>query len=102
MLAAGFFSMFVWRRFLAPQPVMNSVSYNQAIAFIQQNKLIKQELGSSFQIMNCNGKRYPYKNDVKFDIVLYGTLQNGKVKIQSLFDKERSQWMLGQVELRTR
>ena len=52
--------------------------------------------------MNCNGKIYPYKKNVKFDIVLYGTLQNGKVKIQSLFDKERSRWTLGQVELRTR
>ena len=102
MTALGFFYMFVYRRFLAPKPVMNSVSYNQAITFINNNKLVKQELGSSFQIMNCNGKMYPYKKDVKFDIVLYGTLQHGKVKIQSLFNKEKSQWMLGQVELRTR
>ena len=81
MLAVAFFYMFVYRRFLAPQPVMNSVSYNQAISFVKQNRRIKQELGPSFQIMNCNGKMYPYKKDVKFDIVLYGTLQHGKVKI---------------------
>ena len=68
-----FFYLFVYRKFLYPSPVLNSVTYNHAVNFIKANSLVKSKIGSKFQVMNCNGKMYPYKKDVNFDIILFGT-----------------------------
>jgi len=35
---------------------------------------------------------YPFKKDIKFDIVLFGTVSNGKVKVVSYFDKPTDTW----------
>lgn len=35
---------------------------------------------------------YPYKRDVNFDIVLFGTQANGKVNVVSYFDKPSNTW----------
>ncbi len=37
--------------------------------------------------MNCNGKMYPLKNDINFDLLIYGTEQKGKVRVKSEFNK---------------
>ena len=63
---------------------------------------MKNKIGHKFQIMNCNGKIYPYRNDVKFDIVLFGTVQNGKVKVTSQFDKASETWQMKEVKLVTK
>ena len=52
--------------------------------------------------MNCNGKIYPYKKDVKFDIVLFGTNANGKVKVTSFFDRSKNTWYMKEALLYTR
>ena len=52
--------------------------------------------------MNCNGKMLPYRKDVKFDIVLFGTNANGKVKVVSQFDRPKNQWFIKKVDLYTR
>mgnify|MGYP001949868457 CR=1 FL=1 len=52
--------------------------------------------------MNCNGKMYPYKKDVTFDIVLFGNNQNGKVKVVSYHDKERNTWRMKKAKLYTK
>mmetsp|Transcript_33070 Transcript_33070/g.43562 ORF Transcript_33070/g.43562 Transcript_33070/m.43562 type:complete len:84 (+) Transcript_33070:980-1231(+) len=83
MLGALFFYLFIYRKFMVPTPVMHSVTYNHAVSFIRANALVKNKIGAKFQVMNCNGKMYPYYKDVKFDIVLFGTNQNGKVKVTS-------------------
>ena len=59
-----FFYFMVYRKFLYPTPVLNSVTYNMAVSYIRANKVVKGKIGSKFQVMNCNGKMYPYKNDV--------------------------------------
>ena len=53
-------------------------------------------------MMNCNGKMYALNKNVKFDIVLFGTNANGKVKVQSYFDKTENTWLLQNVDLYTR
>ena len=50
---------------------MNSVVYHQAISFIKQNKKCQEVLGNDFQIMLCNGKMWPMKNDCSFDIIVF-------------------------------
>ena len=40
--------------------------------------------------MTCNGKMYPFKNDVNFEILAYGSNQKGKVCVESHFDKVSS------------
>ena len=61
LLLGGFFYMFVYRQFLAPKPVVNSISYNQALKFAENNRTLKKLLGQQYQVMSCNGKIYPYK-----------------------------------------
>ena len=61
LLLGGFFYMFVYRQFLAPKPVVNSISYNQALKFAENNRTLKKQLGQQYQVMSCNGKIYPYK-----------------------------------------
>ena len=102
LLGGVFFYMFAYRQFLAASPVVNSVSYNQAVAFIKANRLVKSQIGAKFQIMNCNGKIYPYKKDVKFDIILFGTNANGKVKVTSFFDRAANTWHIKEASLYTR
>lgn len=87
ILGGMFFYLFVYRRYLYPRPVMNSSSYTQAVAYIKANKQIKNKIGTKFQIMSCNGAIVPYKKNVKFDIIVFGTNCNGKVKVTSNFDK---------------
>lgn len=52
--------------------------------------------------MNCNGKMYPYKKDVKFDVILFGTNAHGKVKVTSFFDKPSNTWIIKNIDLVTR
>ena len=102
MLGCMFFYLFVYRKFLVPTPVLHSITYNHAVSFIKANALVKNKIGAKFQVMNCNGKMYPYKKDVKFDIVLFGTNQNGKVKVTSNFDRDTNTWLMKNVDLYTR
>ena len=87
---------------MVPSPVMNSVTYNHAVSLIKTNKQVKDKIGRKFQVMNCNGKIYPYLKDVKFDIVLFGTNQNGKVKVTSRFDRPTNTWEMKKLDLYTR
>ena len=44
---------------------------------------------------------YPFKSDVKFDLVAYGTNNKGKISVESQYDRELKQWRLDSVELKT-
>ena len=102
MLGALTFYLFIWRKWLVAQPVMNSIPYKMAADYIKANKVVRNKIGQDFQIMNCNGKMYPYKKDVKFDIVMFGTSSNGKVKIISFYDKVAKTWGFKKIDLYTR
>ena len=102
IMCSLFFYLFIYRKFLYPTPVMHSISYNQAVAFIKMNRTVKSKIGAKFQVMNCNGKMYPYKKDVKFDIILFGTNANGKVKVTSYFDNAEQIWHMKRIDLITR
>jgi len=97
----AFFYFFVYRKFLAPRPVMNSVVYHQAISFIKQNQKCQSVLGKDFQIMLCNGKMWPFKNDIKFDLVAYGSKTKGKLQVESFYDKGVRQYKLDGINLKT-
>lgn len=45
---ALFFYLFVYRRFLHPKSITNSVVYNQAISFVKKNQKCSDVLGSNF------------------------------------------------------
>ena len=102
MLGALFFYLFVYRKWLVSSPVMHSLTYKMSVDFIKANKTVRSKIGQDFQIMNCNGKMYPYKKDVKYDIVLFGTNQNGKVKVISFYDKASKTWRMKKIDLYTR
>lgn len=84
---AMFFYLFVYRRFLHPTSITNSVVYNQAISFVKQNKKCADVLGTNFEIMTCNGKMYPFKSDLKFQVVVFGPDAKGKLNVNASFDK---------------
>ncbi len=45
---------------------------------------------------------YPFKNDVNFEIVAYGTNSKGKLIVESKYNKAAQQWMLHKIALQTR
>ena len=51
--------------------------------------------------MLCNGKMWPFKNDVKFDVVAYGSKEKGKLSIESFYDKSVKQYKLEKIDLKT-
>ena len=102
MMGGIFFYMIIYRKFLVGTPVMHSVTYNQALEFIKANKLVKNKIGTRFQVMNCNGSMHKWKNDVKFDIVLFGANSNGKVKVISFYDTAAKTWRMKKIDLYTR
>lgn len=44
----GLFYMVIYRQFLHPKSIMNSVVYNNAIKYIESNKIVADAVGSSF------------------------------------------------------
>lgn len=56
---AGCFYMLIYRRFLHPKSIMNSVLYHNALNVATKNLTVRQKLGEEMTIMNCNGKIYP-------------------------------------------
>ena len=53
---AGFFYFYVYRKFLFPKTIMNSVVYHNSVKFIDINPTVKKVLGDNLNMMNCNGK----------------------------------------------
>ena len=102
LMGGIFFYSVVYRRFLYPRPVRDTAAYSQAVSFIKADNQVKAKIGSKVQVMNCNGKQYPYRYDVKFDVVLFGQNQNGKVKVVSYYDKVKKSWRLKTLDLITR
>lgn len=66
----GFYFL-VYRKY-NPKPVKNTALYHQAIDYIKKDDHIKQKLGSQMLFMNCNGKIYPTKSKVNFDLMVFG------------------------------
>lgn len=54
---------------------------------MKQNKIVKATLGPQIQFMSCNGKIHPWANKTNFDVVVYGTIQKGKVSVECTFNK---------------
>lgn len=73
MTVIAFLYIFVYRKMFAPKSVMNSAIYHQTINYLKGNDKIHNSLGKHIQVMNCNGKIYPIKNNVEFDLVIFGS-----------------------------
>lgn len=89
MVALVFAYMFVYRRFFHAKSVVNSAIYHQALTLIKQNQSIARHLGSSIQIMNCNGKIHPLKSNVNFDLLAFGSQQRGKIHLETEYIKDK-------------
>ena len=68
----GIFYFMVYRNFLHPKSIINSVVYNNAVKHIKMSGDVKKTLGSDIHMMNCNGKIYPVLSNCKFDITVFG------------------------------
>eukprot|EP00347_Sterkiella_histriomuscorum_P020837 403336275 len=102
MAGAGFIYVFVYRRFFSGKSVMNSVIYHQSMNYIKASKRVQNILGEQMQVMNCNGKIWPLKNDVNFDLIIFGSNQKGKVRVATHFDKQLQQWKINEIEVITK
>ena len=98
----GIFYMLVYRKFLHPKSIMNSVLYHNALKYVQVNPTIKESLGSSMHMMNCNGKIYPLFNTCKFDIIVFGSKSKGKINVNAEYLKSDNQWRITNMSLQTR
>ena len=52
--------------------------------------------------MNCNGKISPLKDDVHFDLVVFGSNKKGKIDVRSKYVKKNNQWIIKELDLFTR
>jgi len=101
MIAGIAVYLFVYRRF-APKSVFNSTVYFQSIEYLKNNKKVLSTLGRNLQIMNCNGKIYPFKDTVYFELVVFGEKEKGKVAVKSFYDKEAKKWLLNAMDVYTK
>lgn len=62
---------------------MGSVLYHNAFKYVSQNQTVKNELGHSLSMMNCNGKFYPLYNSCEFNLVLFGDQAKGRVNVKA-------------------
>ena len=97
----GVFYMLVYRRFLHPKSIMNSVLYHNALKQIKINSAVKAALGNNLHFMNCNGKTYPLLNNCKFDIVIFGNEAKGKINVSAEYSKDANQWQVSGMEMVT-
>lgn len=54
------------------------------------------------QVMNCNGKIWPLKNNVDFDLIVFGSNSKGKIRFNTEYNKADQQWKINHVELFTK
>lgn len=52
--------------------------------------------------MNCNGKIWPLKTNVDFDLIIFGSEQKGKVQVSSHFDKQDQTWVIKEISVVTK
>ena len=75
--------MLVYRTYLHPKSIINSVLYHNALKYISSNEVVLDTIGTHFQVMNCNGKIYPIYNTCKFDLILFGSKQKAKINVKA-------------------
>ena len=88
----GIFYLMVYRKFLHPKSIVNSVVYHNALRTATANPAVKKVLGDEITMMNCNGKIYPLLSNCNFDLVLFGSKAKGKVSVQAEYVNKNSQW----------
>ena len=52
--------------------------------------------------MHCNGRLWPYQNHCNFDLAVYGSEQNGRVLVNSEYDKENKNFAIKKIDLLTK
>jgi hypothetical protein len=52
--------------------------------------------------MNCNGKIWPLKNNVDFDLIVFGSSEKGKVRVSSQYKKDDQKWIINEIEVITK
>ncbi len=100
-IGLGFFYTFIYRRFLHPKSIMNSVLYHNAMKFANQSAVVGKELGK-FEMMNCNGKTWPLLSTCNFDMVMFGSKAKGKIRVNAEYSKQINQWKIMKMDLITK
>jgi hypothetical protein len=95
------FYFLVYRKFLHPKKIMHSALYNDSLQYVRANKLVHEAIGPSFQMMTCNGKLLPFKNNCRFDLVLFGTKSKGKVDVCAQYQRDEKKWQIKTMNLVT-
>ena len=98
---AGFFYFFVFRIYLHPKPIYNSVLYHNTLKLIRNNSEVSRSLGSHLQIMNCNGKTWPLFNNCAFNVIVFGNEAKGRVDVKAEYSKEINGWKINHMDLIT-
>jgi hypothetical protein len=98
---AGVFYMMVYRKYLHPKSIMNSVLYHNSLKYVKGNSTIAAALGDNIHMMNCNGKAYPLLSNCKFDLIVFGSKAKGKVHVEAEYSKDINQYEIKLVKLQT-
>lgn len=96
------FYFFVYRKFLHPKSVMNSVAYHNAVKFINHSHQVRQTLGTNLLMMTCNGKNHPLLNTCNFDLIVFGSHGKGKFNVKSAYDKESGSYNIKYIDMITK
>jgi len=71
--AIGCFYLLVYRRFLHPKSIFNSVLYHNAMKHIENSNSVTKVLGNDLTMMNCAGSIYPLLSTCRFEMTLFGS-----------------------------
>lgn len=52
--------------------------------------------------MMCNGQKYPFQQTAKFDMIVFGSKDKGKVMFECELDKQDQRLKLIKVEMKTK
>ena len=97
----GLFYFFVYRSYLCPKKVTNSVLYHNAVNYVKANNQVRENLGSSLLVMNCNGKRYPMMSKCQFDLTVFGEKDKGRIDVVAEYRKGTREWSIQQMKLKS-
>ena len=81
-----FFYFFIYRPYIHPRTVMNSVMYHKSLRILEANPLVRENVGAKFFMMTCNGKYCPLLTNCQYYMMVQGPKGKARFDVDAKFD----------------
>jgi len=102
MIMLGFSYVFIYRPYVHPKSLMNSVQYHYALKIIQDSKMAKRELGDAMTVMTCNGKHCPLFSKGNFYLMIFGPENKAKFDVDFRYEASKKAYIITKINMITR